>query len=68
MGSERPEEGRREGREKRGRRSDISGHQLGRYLCGVSAGIPCLPPPHLPWAVSPQARPKPTNSCFLNLS
>lgn len=66
MGSERPEEGRREGREERG--SDTSGHQPGWYLCGVSAGTPCLTPPHLPWAVSPQARPKPTNSCFLNLS
>lgn len=66
MGSERPDEGRREGREKRGDQTSVVISRAG--TSGVSAGVPCLPPPHLPWAVSPQARPKPTNSCFLNLS
>lgn len=46
MGSERPEEGRREGREERG--SDTSGYQPGRYLCSVSAGTACLPAPTPP--------------------
>ena len=41
MGSERPEEGRREGREERG--SDTSGYQPGRYLCSVSAGTAPTP-------------------------